>query len=138
MERNRILRLRVVKRFPQWSCLGPLFWTLVPDHILKSLSPPKKFIAFADNFLFLESATSRRQLEYKVKVTLREFELLCRNVGLEVSSDKTEAILFGKARSLARKTIFKIGTRSVRLGATIKYLVLTIEENLSWTLTLRT
>lgn len=63
---------------------------------------------------------------------LQEFEQLSRSVGLELPADKMEAVLFGKVRSLVRKPLFKLGTIPVRLGTTIKYLGLTIEENLNW------
>lgn len=70
MDRNRIIRVRVDKGCPQGSFLGLLFWKLVADNILKSMSPPGTFIAYDDDFLLLEAANSRRQLESKVNCAL--------------------------------------------------------------------
>lgn len=57
MDRNKVIRFNVRKECPQGSCLGPPFWTLVADHILKSVTQIRSYIAFADNFLLLENAT---------------------------------------------------------------------------------
>lgn len=108
MDKNKIVRFWVDKGCPQGFCLGPLFWTLVANLILKSLSPPRKYIAFAGVFLPLESAKSSRELEASVNEALEEFVQVSYSKVLEVSTEKSEVILFGKARKLVRKPVFKI------------------------------
>lgn len=57
MDRNKAVKFAVSKGCPHGSCLGPLFWTLVADHILKKVTQSRRFTAFAYDFLLLEEAT---------------------------------------------------------------------------------
>lgn len=89
-------------------------------------------IPFADDFLLLAAAKSRRTFESSVNGALRGFVDTSNDYRLEVSVVKTEAVLFGRGRKLARKPSFRIGKGSVKIGKTMRYLGVTIDENLSW------
>lgn len=74
---NTLQTYQVSKGCPQGSVLGPLFWNLVADQILKEINQVSKFIAFADDFLLMKSTTSRRQLEVRVNRALGAFKVAC-------------------------------------------------------------
>lgn len=123
------MSFKVFRGCPQGSCLGPLFWTLIADQILKKVSLRGDFVAFADDFLLLAAAKSRRSLEDTVNVALESFIEVSGEYKLEVSVEKSEAVLFGKGRKLVRKPIFKIGEGTVKIGSTMRYLGVVLDEN---------
>lgn len=90
------------------------------------------FIAFADDFLLLAAAKSRRALEESVNAALRGFIEISSSYNLEVSTGMSEAVLFGRGRRLARRPSFEIGNDIVRIRTTMRYLEVTLDENLSW------
>lgn len=104
-DKNRWVNFRVKIGCPRGSCLGLLFWTLIADQTLKRISHLVTFIAFADDFLLLAAAKSRRELEGSVNGALEGFVKVSKDYGLQVSVDKTEAVLFGKGRKHANHNL---------------------------------
>lgn len=90
------------------------------------------YVAFADDFLLLESVHSRREIGQSVYRSLEKFVEVCREKELKLSVDKMEAVMFGKARKLRRKPTFKIGNENIKLEKSMRYLGVIIDENLNW------
>ncbi|GBO46671.1 hypothetical protein AVEN_46920-1, partial [Araneus ventricosus] len=60
---------------PQGSCTSPLFWNIVADEILKTDWPKEIHLqAFADDFAFVISGGTRRELEQHTSFALETFK----------------------------------------------------------------
>lgn len=121
-----------LKGCPQGSCLGPSVWTLVADKILKSLPDSLYFKAFADDFVLIEKANSRRSLESATNYSIQIFSDICDSLNLNVSASKTEGTLFGPNLLLNRRPIFKIKNSTIKIVNNLKYLGIILDPKLNF------
>lgn len=70
-------------------------------------------------------------LEERVNNTQGVFSSACNKRNLTVATNKTEAVLFGKASMLGRLPIFKVATEKVKISSNIIYLAVVLFSSLS-------
>lgn len=122
-----------LKGCPQGSCLGPLLWTLLADKILKQFFPFTHHVwAYADDFTIILGAQSRRLLELRANYLLTNFSNICNSLNLQISPEKTQAILFGKYLCRSRPPIFKIHNQKIKIVSELRLLGLTFDGKFSW------
>lgn len=69
---NNFQTFKASKGYPQGSVLGPLFWNVVGDQVLKKVTVTY-FVPFANYLLLLEVEKSRCEHEARVNCFLQAF-----------------------------------------------------------------
>lgn len=127
---------RVTRGCPQGSCVGPILWLLIAEDLLRNIKLPAMVthLAYADDFLFTVSDTSRRPMEQAGKVTVQQVESWLQKHSLQVSESKCTVthILLPNRRLWKRPPIYKINGRNIASIDHFLYLGLTINKNLTW------
>lgn len=117
---------------PQGSILGPLLWLILANEILKSFDGYNgRLLAYADDFLYLYPANNRRELEIMGNIFLERFTQVLDTYKLQISLEKTTAIIFGRDLS-RRNPLIKIKNRTVKISKSVKVLGLTIDSKLKF------
>lgn len=118
---------------PQGSCLGPLLWLIVADYLLKKYRQRYgHIISYADDFVVLAGADTRRELEDNMNKQISWFEEICTELELTISSEKCVAMLFGRYLLENRHPIFKIGNMTIPVKDEMVYLGLTLDSKMNW------
>lgn len=131
--KGEIINYFTLKGCPQGSCLGPSLWLLVADKLLKNLETYNLFIkAYADDFILIEKANTRRQLELNTNKAIEIFNLHCSHLLLSVSESKTLGILFGPKLLEKRRPIFKLNNSTIKIQNQIKYLGIYLDAKLNF------
>lgn len=121
------------KGCPQGSCIGPLLWLLVADVILKSTSAfYGNIISYADDFILIFTANTRLALETKVNSVLLRYTSIVNHMHLNISPEKSQAMLFGRFTLPNRHPIFKIENISVPVVDSVTYLGFILDARFSW------
>lgn len=109
---------------PQGSCCGPVLWLLVADVALRARIPDPdiQLQAFADDFLFLISATAPYHFTRKGNLCTTIIDRWARDHGLHFSPGKSSFIMFPVRKSIAH--VPSIFLRGERLQQTKKLLYL--------------
>lgn len=139
------------KGCPQGSTLGPTFWNLVFDGLLRLLEEVVggRFVAYADDLIVVVSAEDRRTLEIESQRVVDQIVQWCKTAKLEISAKKTEAIVLRsslikrapigrrggarpdrkrkavrakKADLASRPPTIRIGETSIKFKKTVRYL----------------
>lgn len=112
---------------PQGSVLGPLLWNVAYDTILRTLLQDKNEIfCFADDTLILLVAESMDHLSEYVATDLRRVLKAITDLGLRISENKTNIMLFG-GRSKDLPTV-RIGGSNIVVKRHMKYLGVIIDH----------
>lgn len=126
----------VMAGVPQGSVLGPLLWNMCFDEIPRVRAERGcAVICYADDTLVLGSG---RDEETAVLVANVQVARVCRRIallGLEISAEKTEAVLFGRGRRRgrwARIPEIRVGTTVVPLRESMRYLGVYLDSRLSF------
>ncbi|GBN59797.1 hypothetical protein AVEN_190130-1 [Araneus ventricosus] len=92
------------------SCTSPLFWNIVADEILKTDWPKEVHLqAFADDFAFVISGRSRRELEQHTSFALETFKNWTDKNEFNISIEKSQ-YLIGK---LSRGPVVRWNSQSI-------------------------
>ncbi|XP_011706154.1 PREDICTED: uncharacterized protein LOC105461350 [Wasmannia auropunctata] len=137
---------RATRRCPQGSVFGPGGWNLMFDGLLKVLDNVVKdqYIAYADDLLVLVTGSFRREIEVKGQRVVNEISEWCRMAKLQISEQKTEAILLrskeirraqttarpGRVRQGRKKLvgfesrppIIRLGSSKIKFKDSVRYL----------------
>lgn len=128
-----LIWFNIWKGCPQGSCLGPLLWILVANEIIKAFRRLFPFIvSYADDFVVLSGADSRRSLELDVSEKLNHFHSLTQRFSLHVNAAKCQSMLFGLYTLEKRRPIFKMGQESIKVTDTISFLGFTLDARFNW------
>lgn len=118
---------------PQGSCLGPLLWLIVADFILKEFYKIfTDLISYADDFLVLAGADTRRALENEMNKKIQKFVDICNELDLEISKGKCVSILFGRFDLERRPPIFKVENTSISVKGSLDYLGFRVDGKFNW------
>uniref|UniRef100_A0ABD2VXI4 Reverse transcriptase domain-containing protein n=1 Tax=Trichogramma kaykai TaxID=54128 RepID=A0ABD2VXI4_9HYME len=149
---------RIVKELdkgcPQGSILGPEFWNICLDGLLRALeSEGISFVAYADDLVILVGGGSRRKIEREAQKAADLVSGWCNEKGLSLSESKSELLLIrdkvlkGNARkrhaagSLSgsvknvgkggvRPPSVKVNGKNLKLASSVRYLGVTFKSGL--------
>ncbi|GBM11082.1 hypothetical protein AVEN_242971-1 [Araneus ventricosus] len=120
---------------PQGSCSGPALWSLVANEILQDTWLENTAIqAFADDFVIVSHAPTKIKIENQIHATIEKFINWINKNKLQISTGKTQYILFSK---LTRPPRIRWQGETIQRKYTIKYLGLLIDDKLNWNAYLR-
>ncbi|GBM41108.1 hypothetical protein AVEN_63301-1 [Araneus ventricosus] len=115
---------------PQGSCTSPLFWSVVADEILKTDWPKEIHLqAFADDFAFVFSGKTRRELEQHTSFALESFKNFTDKNEFDISMEKSQSLFIGK---LSRGQVVRWNSRPIKRTTSLKYLGVILDEKLNW------
>lgn len=86
----------------------------------------------ADDSVILKEENTRSALEYKVNENMRVFTNICSGLHLQISADKSEAILFGRKDMKSPRPIFKLDGRSISV-ISFTFRIISYTFVFSWT-----
>lgn len=140
--RNRKIQYQVKQRFstfcvsrgcPQGSCLGPTLWNILANSVLNDFKEEttSTIVAYADDMAIVVPANSRRQLESEVNRLIERFSRISDDNNLEISVEKTKAIVLGKDTS-RRNPIFKLNGTNISVVRSLKYLGVVLDSRLTF------
>ena len=121
------------KGCPQGSILGPEFWDITLEPLLKELEQAeciKSAVAYADDLLILIEADSRRLLEQLSREALVVINNWCITAKMKIAANKT-TYMFLKG-SLKRDPIIKICDENIGRSRHTKYLGVHLDEKLGF------
>ncbi|GBM13650.1 hypothetical protein AVEN_229611-1 [Araneus ventricosus] len=115
---------------PQGSCSGPALWNLVTNEILQELWQENIAIqALANDFVIVSQAPTKIKIENQIHVAIEKFIKWANKNKFQISTGKTQYILFSKLTRLPR---FRWQGEPIQRKHTIKYLGLLIDDKLNW------
>ena len=91
---------------PQGSCLGSFLWLSLLETLLsEDFGEGTEILAYADDVLLAVSGHSRRVLESTGNKVLQQIDQWSQKSKIEISTQKTQVITFGKPKRLLRPPI---------------------------------
>lgn len=113
----------IVRGCPQGSVCGPVFWNMVFDDLLKiDLGTFTSRIAYADDLVLTVSGRSRTDIENRVGLVMGKVLDWCSNVKLEISREKTVAMLIKGKLNPERPPVVSLGISNLKWVLQVKYL----------------
>ncbi|GBL90733.1 hypothetical protein AVEN_219385-2-1, partial [Araneus ventricosus] len=114
---------------PQRSCTS-LFWNIAADEILKTdWSKEINLEAFADDFAFVISGRTRRELEQHTSFALETFKNWTDKNQFNIAIEKLQYLLIGK---LSRGPVVRWNSQPIKRTTSLKYLGIILDEKLNW------
>lgn len=108
---------------PQGSILGPSFWNLIFDDVLRILhNLGYSTIAYADDLIVIISGNSRKHIEDLANAVVKAIMKWCLNHKLQLSQSKSEMVLLKGFLDIKRPPTVKIGQVSMKMSPTVRYL----------------
>ncbi|GFT27549.1 putative 115 kDa protein in type-1 retrotransposable element R1DM [Trichonephila clavipes] len=128
---------------PQGSVLSPTLWNIYFNPILSLNSELFLLRAFADDLAVVSFGLSRRELEDNTNKILSLVNSKLSELNLSIATAKTVSVAFRcpflqcrgfrGSTTFRRNPIFKIGSNSIHISKSYKYLGVNIDNRLSWT-----
>ncbi|KMQ83439.1 reverse transcriptase [Lasius niger] len=131
--RGELVRRSVEAGVPQRSVLGPLLWNIAYDSTLRVTKEPGcDVVCYADDTLIIATADDVNTAAIRVGIQVARILSQIRRLGLRVSVQKTEAVVFrGRAGPDVLPTI-SVGDSRVELKGSMKYLGVFIDSGWSF------
>ena len=122
----------VTKGCPQGSVLGPSFWNLIFDDMLKQMENHGiETIAYADDLLVTIHGRNRKEIERAGQQAAGLVESWCKAHKLMLSKTKSEMILLKGSLDIARPPRIKIDNGQIPMKRVVRYLGVRFGKNLS-------
>lgn len=114
----------------QGSVLGPVLWNIAYDRILsRSIYRDCNLICYADDTLLLAKAENKEWAIGCAEIGTNILVSRIEKMGLKVTIEKTEAIIFGPGKD-GHKAELNVGGKTIQTKSHIKYLGVMIDEKL--------
>lgn len=114
----------------QGPVVGPTLWNVAYDRVLRARCPEStKIIGFADDTLVMAWGKTTEDVEKRVNEALEVVAEEISTLRLSLATEKSEAVFF-KRQYKKRKPTIRLNGADVPITKTMKYLGLTIDENL--------
>lgn len=118
---------------PQGSVLGPTLWNVLYNGLLRNRLPiGVSFLAFADDVALVAEAKDSIALGHLLSKSAEIVQRWLLNIGLELATHKSEALIITKTRTHNTMTI-SIDEQEIKAEKSIKYLGLQIDCKLNFT-----
>ncbi|GFV37587.1 putative 115 kDa protein in type-1 retrotransposable element R1DM [Trichonephila clavipes] len=137
------IKKHIFKGCPQGSFLSPTLWNIYFNPILSLNSELFLLQAFADDLAIVSFGLSRKKLEDNTNKILSLVNSKLSELNLSIATAKTVSVVFrcpfiqGRgfrgSTTFRRNPIFKIGSNSIHISKSYKYLGVNIDNRLSWT-----
>lgn len=124
------LEIPITGGVPQGSVVGPLLWNLTFNEVLNlPMQEGSELFGFADDTLVVAIGKSIQELETRANEALSQVVDKISQIGLSLSVDKTEAVLFTNKYKYTRPRLFINGWQ-LTLGRQLTYLGIVIDDTL--------
>ncbi|GFU98754.1 putative 115 kDa protein in type-1 retrotransposable element R1DM [Trichonephila clavipes] len=137
------IKKQIFKGCPQGSVLSPTLWNIYFNSILSLNSELFLLQAFADDLAIVSFRLSRKKLEDNTNKILSLVNSKLSELNLSIATAKTVSVVFRcpfiqcrgfrGSTTFRRNPIFKIGSNSIHISKSYKYLGVNIDNRLSWT-----
>ncbi|GFX13597.1 putative 115 kDa protein in type-1 retrotransposable element R1DM [Trichonephila clavipes] len=137
------IKKQIFKGCPQGSVLSPTLWNIYFNPILSLNSELFLLQAFADDLAVVSFGLSRKELEDNTNKILSLVNSKLSELNLSIATAKTVSVVFRcpffqcrgfrGSTTFRRNPIFKIGSNSLHISKSYKYLGVNIDNRLSWT-----
>ncbi|GFY33790.1 putative 115 kDa protein in type-1 retrotransposable element R1DM [Trichonephila clavipes] len=137
------IKKQIFKGCPQGSVLSPTLWNIYFNPILSLNSELFLLQAFVDDLAVVSFGLSRRELEDNTNKILSLVNSKLSEINLSIATAKTVSVVFRcpflqcrgfrGSTTFRRNPIFKIGSNSIHISKSYKYLGVNIDNRLSWT-----
>ena len=123
---------RLTAGVAQGSILGPDFWNVVYDELLRLPMPPGVYlVAYADDVVVVIVARDKRLAQLRLTRAMAHItDWMCRH-GLELALKKTELILLTRRR-IETTLPLTVGDTEIRTRSDAKYLGVTLDTKLTY------
>lgn len=123
-----LARRRVTRGVPQGSVLGPLFWNIAYDSVLRLWLPEDcHTICYADDTVVIVMGECVQEARVRAEMALELVTAEIRRLGLRISPQKTEAMCFGVNEAEAERIWIHVAGVPVAMRPTIKYLGIVLD-----------
>ncbi|GFU16262.1 reverse transcriptase domain-containing protein [Trichonephila clavipes] len=136
------IKKQIFKGCPQGSVLSPTLWNIYFNPILSLNSDLFLLQAFADDLAVVSFGLSRRELEDNTNKILSLVNSKLSELNLSIATAKTVSVVFRcpflqcrgfrGSSTFKRNHTFKIGSNSIHISKSYKYLGVNIGNRLSW------
>ncbi|GFV25639.1 retrovirus-related Pol polyprotein from type-1 retrotransposable element R1 [Trichonephila clavipes] len=137
------IKKQIFKGCPQGSVLSPTLWNIYFNPIISFNSELFLLQAFADDLAVVSFGLSRKELEDNTNKILSLVNSKLSELNLSIATAKTISVVFRcpffqcrgfrGSTTFRRNPIFKIGSNSIHISKSYKYLGVNIDNRLSWT-----
>lgn len=119
------------KGLAQGSTLSPLLFNLYTIRIDHNIISPVKILQYADDVVIYSSGLSKNRLQNNLQTTINNLYRKYRDLGLDISTSKTEFVVFTKKYKVP---IFRlnINTTPLKCVKTFKYLGVVFDDKCLW------
>ena len=127
------------KGSPQGGILSPIVWNLVMDSLLSTFQGNAvKVVGYADDIIIMASGHDITILQQNIQKALDRTLKWGDNKGLCFNPNKTQAILFCRARKgKVTHPAIRMGEQTLKFSDRIEYLGVTIQCRLTWSYHIR-
>ncbi|BES87390.1 Reverse transcriptase (RNA-dependent DNA polymerase) [Nesidiocoris tenuis] len=121
------------KGCPQGSVLGPYFWNLVANTLIKRMKERNaKIYMYADDGTLVIKGNSRKELERKGQEAINIVQAWCKEVKMRLSATKTVMTLIKGRLDTERPPALKVDGARIRYEKVTRILGLLVDEMLSF------